>query len=315
MRVTTQITWRCDIRCAHCNQDHLRVDLDYALFERFLMWVEKNVGLEEIGITGGEPFLKRETIEKISIFSKNHHLPFSVITNGFWAKSYSEVKHQLSKLEGNGLRLVTISTDKYHQAHVPIENLLIVLQVCQELGLQSHIYSTLDHSNASDNDKTINFLACISQVQPYVEVSLRYSIPVGHSLLNGIGVNSGFEINELNLTCPQKNQMTIWPNGDVLPCCSAGTHKNLIIGNIASDSPQEIYDRYRTDEILCLIRRYDVGALMSVLSEEQRGVISSKKYISVCHLCMEINSRVDCRSHIKKKLVSEFDPLSIIFSV
>lgn len=315
MRITTQITWRCDIRCAHCNQEHLKVDLNDDLFELFLTWILVNVGLDEIGITGGEPFLKKDTIENISRFANEHSLPFSIITNGRWANKYDDIHKQLSKLQDMGLSLVTISTDKYHQKYVPIENLLNILAVCKELDIQTHIYSTLDYANLRENTETMEALAYITQEHPNVEISSRYSIPVGYSLLNRINTNSGFEISELNLTCPQRNQMTVWPNGDVLPCCTAGTHKNLAIGNILVNTPQEIYEEYQVNKILNLIRDYGVGALVSALSKTQRKEISSKKYISACHLCMEINSNLACRNHIKEMGGKKFDPLSIIFSV
>lgn len=315
MRVTTQITWRCDIRCAHCNQDHLKVDLDYKLFENFLSWVKDNIGLDEIGITGGEPFLKRELIESISAFANENNLPFSIITNGRWAKEFDDVYNVFSKLQEMGLGLVTVSTDKYHQKFVHFENILNILLVCQKLRLQTHVYSTLDHSDDANNELTFEFLAHIEHDFPSTEISSRYSIPVGYSLLNGISVNSGFEISELNLSCPQTDQLTVWPNGDVLPCCSAGTHSNLVLGNIKTHSPEDIHKKFKNDIILNLIRDYGIGALVSTLSEIQRKSISSKKYMSACHLCMEINSRLDYRASIRSAGGSNFDPLSIIFIV
>jgi len=313
MKVSVQITWRCDIRCDHCNQDHLKVDVHCASLLNFLEWVRCHVGLDAIGVTGGEPFMNPAAIEAISSFSLNSGTPFGIITNARWAKTYELALGKFQLLQERGLNVVTVSSDRYHEEFVPSTNVSNVLESCKRLRIPTFVYCTTENKapEHTRGGRVPIFLKRLETLHPETSVRRRFALPVGHSLSNGIGVNFGSSIENLNLTCPQKKQMTVWPNGDVLPCCSAGTHANLKVGNIYEDEPSEIYKNYCDDPILKVIREFDISGLLALLPSVARDVVRGGKYNSACHVCMEVNSRPDWRQFARLE-AENFDPLSTI---
>jgi MoaA/NifB/PqqE/SkfB family radical SAM enzyme len=90
------VTWRCNARCIMCDTWQACKDLDTPMpgelsLEDWRFMLKRDAeflaGLKKIGLTGGEPFLRKDMVELIRLF--HEHLPkarISVVSNGLMTK-------------------------------------------------------------------------------------------------------------------------------------------------------------------------------------------------------------------------------------
>ncbi len=94
--VTFIYTFKCNIQCAHClyecgpqREEKLSVDAVKNSLKSL-----KKLEINNFTLTGGEPFLYIEEIEEILSFANSLDLKCLIGTNGFWGKTYEEVKSE-----------------------------------------------------------------------------------------------------------------------------------------------------------------------------------------------------------------------------
>ena len=89
------ITERCNLRCAHCYQngysgEELRFEDLLSVLGQFKdslrLWRNKARRFQvrgHITVTGGEPFVRRDFLDLLEVFSANReHFSFAILTNG-----------------------------------------------------------------------------------------------------------------------------------------------------------------------------------------------------------------------------------------
>ncbi len=137
--ITVNITSKCNAQCKHCCFSCSPNSKD-ALSEEEI-WKVVNYGINdkdinEIAISGGEPFLYEELILSIvKAVSKSKKI-VTCITNGFWATSYDVARGKLEKFSSAGLRFLTISFDEFHNEYVDIEKIRNIVEASFQLPIK-----------------------------------------------------------------------------------------------------------------------------------------------------------------------------------
>lgn len=82
--VDLEITRECNLECIHCSASSKNrgEEMSIDMIEKILEEVKK-IGLQKVGLTGGEPFLNRDKLIKIGNFTCNNlNIPIHIHSNG-----------------------------------------------------------------------------------------------------------------------------------------------------------------------------------------------------------------------------------------
>lgn len=298
--ITFMLTWSCDIRCEHCCQDHRRDFLPAARVIEVVKALHADGLVTRLSLTGGEPFIRYDDLVQITRQAACLRVPSAIVTNALWCHSEEVARHKLGQLSANGLDLLVVSYDSYHAAFVPMARVTHLLSVAAILGIETIVYATIGDAEArSETERLISELTRRTGVR----VVRRRLVPVGYAR-NCEAPSLAVPFHELDTACPIRQLCTVWPDGRVFPCCTAGTHPNLCVGNLRTDPIREIVVRLRTSLLLRTIWQEGPGAVMAQLPDATRARLLRRRYVSACHLCyavMDEQGTSDVPAHISQQ--------------
>lgn len=303
MGISFQVGWNCDFRCAHCCQIHKSDALDYESCVNLCFGLFERGALRNIALTGGEVFLYEEFID--GFFDGAHSLgvPIGVCTNGSLVKRRGDFKDYLISLNEKNLKYCSVSYDYFHSRFIEQSSIVTFIRALEEVGVHTTVYV----SDGIDPSREFNdyFLSNLRDVFPNVVVKRRLVSPV---LLGKDASQKCLYLkwSDIDLVCPTDKKITVWPNGDIFPCCTASTSDELRIGNIWRDDVDSILESYRTHRLWSIVRRDGLGGVFYRLPCEYKMKISSSYYADTCHLCRDLCS-------ISKNMSNYDDVLSSIF--
>ena len=101
------ITNRCNINCLYCHHDGMVPSNKEMTPEEIfkILKVSKNIGVEKIRFSGGEPLIRKDIVEIIEKTSSLDFKDISITTNGIFLKKYAR------SLFNAGLNRVNVSFD------------------------------------------------------------------------------------------------------------------------------------------------------------------------------------------------------------
>ena len=174
---TWQVTYRCNFRCSFCHYWKEELDQEETCLEEFEAGAKKleKIGALMISLAGGEPLLRPDLPEIISILSRYH---FPMLTTNGWL-----VTKRLSReLFSAGLWGASVSLDysdpKKHDAqrgregafHQAVQALKFLSQARVKRYQRVNLMATLNHDNLEDMEKLVQLAAqydAYFMVQPY----------------------------------------------------------------------------------------------------------------------------------------------------
>ncbi len=140
------VTDRCNFRCVYCmpkeffgrEYEFLKRDLLLS-FEEIarLAWIFKDHGVEKIRITGGEPLVRKDIEQLVSLLAAIPGIDITMTTNGALLAEKARI------LKEAGLQRVTVSLDSLdddtframNDADFPVEGVLHGIEAAYEAGL------------------------------------------------------------------------------------------------------------------------------------------------------------------------------------
>lgn len=152
----------CTARCMHCSSNSAKRSHDELTTDEVFDLIDQlaRAGVVDLGISGGEPFIRRDLLEIVA-HSKLRGMSVGVATNG--AKLRPDQAAQLFEL---GLNRLQISLDGLAAAHDRLrrwpglfERVLRAIEVARAAGLKVHICCTITRLNAGELDEFVEFLA------------------------------------------------------------------------------------------------------------------------------------------------------------
>lgn len=285
--ITVNITSKCNAQCKHCCFSCSPNSKDELSEEE--IWKVVNYGINdkdinEIAISGGEPFLYEELILSIvKAVSKSKKIA-TCITNGFWATSYDVAREKLENFSSAGLRFLTISFDEFHNEYVDIEKIRNIVEASYQLPIKIslNIAVTKSHTGIKLIEKLSDSLFGVSLT--------RFSVnPVG----NAHNINKDelyYKLNMNNsLRCSEPSSgMVIHHDGYVYPCCSPLVFESILrIGSIREYSLEQLNHKLKTNMLIYIIKKEGLNWFVDKCKE--KGIDYSKnKYVSTCHLCSDL---------------------------
>jgi organic radical activating enzyme len=297
-RVGLILTERCDAECSHCwfssgpirtrsmTPHEARGYIDQAAEVSTVKW---------ISFTGGEPFLMPEALVELVGYASERGFNVECATNCSWATSKEQAERRLGELADSGLDTVNISSDDFHQRHIPFERVRHCYEASKEVGLKAVIMCASSRSNALGIDE--------------IKLRLRdegiHDIRAGRptSPVSALAVESGFIPVGRAASIPEEERLIgdgpldgpcdemlrdigIAPSGRVLPCCSAASlvdHAHL--GDAKTQRLPQLLSNARVDPLFEILSSEGPRGL-DTLIDGSRG----DRYVNRCHLCHDVLS-------------------------
>jgi hypothetical protein len=255
----------------------------------------KALGAEIVCITGGEPMLYPDLVEKI--ISECSRLSFPEIwlfTNGFWAHDMPNAYATVERLKSLGLTKVYTSIDFFHQSCVPIEFVKNAIGASLEFSLEicvdARFIGRPDEKNGF-NLATRSYLKFLGDLLSKVEVTRAQPMFVGRaakSFARQVKMKPLSKI--LNDKCPGA-----WAGGTLKSPLGVDVDElgftticpGLSIGNTHQIPFKRIVKKYDYEGYPVITALQDGGlkGLMNLASK--KGFVPEENYISGCHFCYE----------------------------
>lgn len=244
-------------------------------------------GINTVGFSGGEVFLQYDLLADMVKYASDLGLRTTCTSNGFWATTYEVALEKLLLLKKNGLSKLGLSVDQFHQQYVNINNIKNILMACRKLGIPVDIGSVITKST-SDLSEAMSVLKDDMINIPHFRAAC---LPIGEA--KNIDDSDLYYDEELlehgDIPCYEMTFFSVYLNGDVYPCCSqAGMTSCLKLGNIHTDSLEDILKKYRSNMYIRIIKKYGLSWLVDIARKEHFEEIYNKKYVNKCDLCYSI---------------------------
>ncbi len=264
----------CNIRCSHCVAAQGDVGKKMELSRAKEIIRELAVaGVGGISFSAGEPLLYLDDLVQLLEVCTAHKMYTRVVTNSFWAKDTDSAQMVLSRLASAGICQVRLSFSRWHQQHVPRENIVRAVGACQDHVVDCFVSFVTDFSEEDDvceqylRDKELKF----------------FPEPVIYS-----GRAGCFERKKL-FTDYQENLCAmnpyIDPKYDMYACCDAGSHFTntnfFYLGNLKDHSVDYLFSESENSKLYNCIRHMGITSIASFMGYKARDIITYRK----CELC------------------------------
>jgi MoaA/NifB/PqqE/SkfB family radical SAM enzyme len=286
------ITNKCALKCKHCISNSTMHELDMpdnilSGIAGELKYLNDKVKL--ITITGGEPFLRPESIYTISNAAHNTGIKTAVISSAYWAMLFQDAKNIIKKF-GN-IDIFCFSTDAYHLEYVPLSNVQNAYEAAQELGKTAKIQLSIQR-NPSEHEQQL-----LEQIRHFAgdDLLTQEIYPVGR----GADLSIEYPFSRKTPFTPCfSNGPFITYNGIALPCCCALVSTNKInknnpitLGYLPVHSLSQIYERIPLHPIFQYIRLWGFYSLIEHLKTKQiLNLPENHLDFSPCYTCLQLFS-------------------------
>lgn len=282
------LTYKCNARCRHCFLNASPENQEVMSYEAALKHLQeaKEIGVNHIFIEGGEPFLYPRLLP--AIIAKASELGFWVglLTNGFWATSPAKASKTLKPLIQAGLNSLSISTDNFHQAFVPLNCALTAAKTARTLGLEADLMVCQELPAKARAAQLMSSASADNYQTAGVSVYAGKVVCRGRAVLSKLCAGGNFHWQELTV-CQERlsapSRVHIGPNGEIHLC------QGLLLGkNGLSSSLTNIFNSYepRNHPLVHALQKGGPAELARFSS--QYGFKPQQTYVDGCHLCYEV---------------------------
>lgn len=286
--ITINLSAKCNAECSHCCFSCGPSSSEELSYEE--LWEIVNYGIQskvinEISISGGEPFLNEELVCNIvEAVSKSGKIA-TCITNGFWAKTEEIARNKISNLCKIGLRHLTISFDLFHQDFINPQNIRNILLAANQLPMRISLNMAITKTHNG-----ISLLNELSDCLLGVPIT-RFSVtPVGRAKENFDSSEFYYNLDfEKEIKCLEPGSgLVIHHDGYVYPCCSPLVFDTVLrIDSIRNDSINNIDRRFHSNLLLYILKKEGPGWFYKKCKENGYTQVQDR-YISACHLCHDL---------------------------
>ncbi len=270
--------------------------------------------IEQISLTGGEPFLDFDKLQKAVVYISDCGFKPKIVTNCFWASNYGKAVHVLESLANQGLQGLRVSADEFHQEFVPLKYVVNVLRAARALGLETSIGS-IRSKRSSKNYRDILDRAVGLEGLDFLWFELGHAGRAENLPSDYFGCLQG---KELKIGCNVMENSLIVPNGSVYPCCMVPLSEKLSIGNLhnAGDTLHELLTKASNSPLITALSLYGPLKLYERFSGENWAE-NRKPFATECEVCNWLLSDVNAPAFmamLEKSRIEIFAAKTIIES-
>lgn len=293
MRIVLMITARCNASCAHCSTSCGPTRTEALSSADARAVIDQAANLDpldslEICITGGEPFLDFPNLKNLISFGAERGALMSCVTNGYWASSPDKAAELLGELAEAGLRLLAISTSRFHTAFVSRRRVNNALGAARDIGLETVLKyvqtaadENLEHLKAEALESGATWVQVIP-VMPHIRE--RVDIPETWYPRTA-GLPQG--------ACPGA-VLNIAETGRAYMCCTPGAVSTFhAVGELSRDPLATIYKRFLLGPKQQVLRTHGPQFFAAAIRDAGLGHRLRDAYANPCDLCTHIANEGD----------------------
>jgi hypothetical protein len=251
--------------------------------------------------TGGDPFLYIDEIQSIMQAARDGGVtqPFQIITSGYWATSSEATDALLGNLRALDMQMLGVSYDRQHARWVSPEQIHWIAAACERHCIQFSIHGVFWNPGERVED-LIPDLPAVPKISSLVSSIGRARIKVGERPRYVLP-------DEDKYTCaaPRMYNVTVYPNGDVYPCCSGGFNKEagLLCGNAFRDTPDQILLNVYGNFHARIAKEIGFNVLYSHVQQTAPDIFKRLPTFSsvdtVCQICRDLHSNRELMQELK----------------
>lgn len=311
-------TSKCNLKCSHCfvKKQEQKLDIKEAknLITDAVNSDSKDIQIEKIGFSGGEPFLYLNFLVEICKTSVDNDLAFDrIMTNGVWWKTEKELRETLSKLYDAGFDgKIGLSFDSFHEKSYNdndfsyIQKIYIFIKTIYEIWEDPsmiEIQSVVKEKDAKNCEES--FFSKIQELANYLSLNItdktnkknhtgviwlsskEYCIPIERTPLSFLPTDNKSWKDKKWFNddfCETTGQVLfVHASGKIAPCCGFANEENaLCIGKI-TDKIIKILSTARENRIINIC--YNDGLNEYRKTQEKLGIIFPGKTLDMCMFC------------------------------
>jgi YydG family peptide modification radical SAM enzyme len=299
--VAIALSARCTMKCGHCcfsctpkSTDLLAEDVALRITDQAL----EHPSVTNVGLSGGEPLLRKELVVKIASRCKTAKKGCSIVTNGFWAITPNKAQDMINLLWNSGVRTLTVSYDDFHAPYIGLQRIRNAL----EAGRSSPIHMVLNMAVTREHDG-LALLDDLGQSTVGVELHRFPVIPCGAA--RSFDRSNLYRLfSEDHLLCPEFSPLYHF-NGYVYPCCSPTVcETQLALGSVSDLSVSKAIDDMASNALLYVLRTRGVGWILALAREKGLDVPNPSYWTSPCEACLSICGNAETLSALYPEIVA-----------
>lgn len=287
--VVIALTNKCPITCRMCFNDSGMHRKEEMKLDDALRYVEEavSIGAKNFGISGGEPFLCPEKLEKIVAVAASHGLKVNCTTNAFWAETLRKAEIILKNLESKRLHSLGISVDDFHQEFIPVKNVAHAIKAAKKAHIKEITLSCTTTSKNRNMKYYCLYLNLLGVDLSGVNLLETVRMPIGRGAeyfpesdlrpLDEFPANVSLEF------CFEK--VLIDPEGMVFPCCNYFISP---IGDMNNNSLDQMLEKADKNPYVQMLKAHGPVYLLHQLVDEGKLSIGESKFADLCHICAYI---------------------------
>ena len=291
------LSYACPLKCSFCCSTREVVGTKRMTAARLLEHMQRfgvESSVERFCFVGGEPFLYLDDIKDAVAKARQFGIrqPFHIVTSANWVENTAQTRKVMTDLHGLGMDLLGLSYDHEHAKWVSVDQIRTVCEVAAELSIKINLNGVFWHE-----DQSIDDLLPTSELPGEVRVKEYLVVPAGRAKRTSAWPRR-YEIpEETKYTCgqPGSYQVSIYPDGEVYPCCSGGMNidAKLSCGNTNRDGTSKILRNVFTNFHARMAKEFGWGTLFEFIKREAPELASKlprfEDIDSACEMCRDLN--------------------------
>lgn len=276
---------KCNARCAHCcvsSSPDATANLDDDTVDRILDELLAEPRVRSIGLTGGEPLIRRARTTVIIARITASGRSVSCVTNGFWGVTPRAADRVLAELEAAGLRELTLSYDDFHAPYISVSRIRNILLASHDRRVRVVLNMCVSTTNDSND-----LLEQLGDSIHGIQVTKFPVVPAGEA--RGLA-ETEFPRRPITtgmLHCPG-NQVIFHNDGLIYPCCAPPVFDTrMTLGRVGEQTFATAVDRFERNALLGIMQRegfqWFIDAIRRVDPDAPAATVT--EVVSACELC------------------------------
>jgi hypothetical protein len=229
-----------------------------------------------ISFTAGEPFIYFDDLLELVDLCNDKSIYTRVVTNSSWAKTEDAADQHLIRLQKNGLCQLRLSYSRWHQQHVPRENIVNAAKACVKYGVDYFVSFVTDFSEEDDSYEQFLRNNGLKYFPEPVIYAGRADTFGRHTLL------TDFQDNRCGMNPYLAPDLTLYA------CCDAGSQFNntnvFKLGNLTEHTVEQLFAKCENSQLYNCIRSLGISTIASFAGVKARDIVTYRK----CDLCKEL---------------------------
>lgn len=293
-------TYHCNLHCVHCcvPRHEKKLPIKQALY--FLRQCV-SAGVQEVGFTGGEPFLFPEFLAALSQEADKLKCRFDrITTNAGWFHTKAELTSTISLILNSGFKgTFCVSVDRFHK--VPLRKIGTFINTAVEFTGRPDIISLVYVENKE------KIISLAKMLKGSIARNRRLVIRPATGFIGLSAKISGISLCPVEKAYRLKNPWSrkwfsedfcqgpgqvlyVTPAGEVKPCCGfANDLPSMTIGTVYNEPLQTILHRAQKNKFLQFVFKKGLLVLKDVFEEHYKEKVRPTS--DHCFLCWYLQKK------------------------